>query len=59
MIYYLIFFYKQEVYKEWNDFVFFIFERIYVEVVSFFISLVMEMEDIKRVVEVVNEYKMN
>lgn len=59
MIHYPIPPHKQEAYKEWNDLVFPISERIHAEVVSLPISPVMEMEDIKRVVEVVNEYKTN
>ncbi|WP_433747666.1 DegT/DnrJ/EryC1/StrS family aminotransferase [Paenibacillus amylolyticus] len=59
MIHYPIPPHKQEAYKEWNDLVFPISEKIHAEVVSLPISPVMEIEDIKRVVEVVNEYRTN
>lgn len=57
MIHYPIPPHRQEAYKEWNDLVFPISEKIHAEVVSLPISPVMEMEDVKRVVEVVNEYR--
>ncbi|WJH32010.1 DegT/DnrJ/EryC1/StrS family aminotransferase [Paenibacillus sp. CC-CFT742] len=57
MIHYPIPPHRQEAYKEWNDLVFPISEKIHAEVVSLPISPVMEMKDVKRVVEVVNEYR--
>ncbi|WP_339832959.1 DegT/DnrJ/EryC1/StrS family aminotransferase [Paenibacillus sp. FSL R7-0272] len=59
MIHYPIPPHKQEAYKEWNNLVFSISEKIHAEVVSLPISPVMEMEEVMQVVEVVNEYRSN
>ncbi|MEW4431797.1 DegT/DnrJ/EryC1/StrS family aminotransferase [Paenibacillus pabuli] len=57
MIHYPIPPHKQKAYKEWNEESFPISEKIHSEVVSLPISPVIELEDIKRIVEVVNEYQ--
>lgn len=57
MIHYPIPPHKQEAYKEWNELSFPISEKIHSEIVSLPISPVMDMEDVIRIVEVVNEYK--
>lgn len=57
MIHYPIPPHKQEAYKEWNELVFPISEKIHSEILSLPISPVMDMVDVKRIVEVVNEYK--
>ncbi|MCR8844858.1 DegT/DnrJ/EryC1/StrS family aminotransferase [Paenibacillus sp. SC116] len=57
MIHYPIPPHKQEAYKEWNALSFPISEKIHSEIVSLPISPVMDMEDVERVVEAVNEYK--
>lgn len=57
MIHYPIPPHKQEAYREWNDRVFPISEKIHSEIVSLPISPVLDMDDAKRIVEVVNEYK--
>ncbi|MEK4197185.1 DegT/DnrJ/EryC1/StrS family aminotransferase [Paenibacillus sp. FSL L8-0493] len=59
MIHYPIPPHKQEAYKEWNELSFPISEKIHSEILSLPISPVMDMEDVKRIVEVVNEYKPN
>ena len=59
MIHYPIPPHKQEAYREWSDLVFPISEQIHAEVVSLPISPVMEMEEVLRVVEVINEYRTN
>lgn len=59
MIHYPIPPHKQEAYKEWGDLEFPISEQIHAEVVSLPISPVMEMEEVLRVVEVINEYRTN
>lgn len=57
MIHYPIPPHKQQAYKEWNGESYELSEKIHSEVVSLPISPVMEMKDVQRVVEVVNEYK--
>ncbi|MFD2703139.1 DegT/DnrJ/EryC1/StrS family aminotransferase [Paenibacillus shunpengii] len=57
MIHYPIAPHKQQAYKEWNGESYELSEKIHSEVVSLPISPVMEMKDVQRVVEVVNEYK--
>lgn len=57
MIHYPIPPHKQEAYKEWSEIVFPISEKIHSEIVSLPISPVMDMEDVQRIVEVVNEYR--
>lgn len=57
MIHYPIPPHKQEAYKEWNELTFPISEKIHSEIVSLPISPVMDMEDVQRIVEVVNEYR--
>lgn len=47
---------KQEAYKEWNDLTYPITEKIHNEVISLPISPVMTDEEVKKVVEVVNEW---
>lgn len=47
---------KQEAYKEWEDMSFPISEQIHSEIVSLPISPVMDMSDVKYVVEVINAY---
>ena len=59
MIHYPIPPHKQEAYKEWNELTFPISEKIHSEILSLPISPVMDMEDVKRIVEVVNEYRPN
>ncbi|WP_306299264.1 DegT/DnrJ/EryC1/StrS family aminotransferase [Paenibacillus amylolyticus] len=59
MIHYPIPPHKQEAYREWSDLAFPISEQIHAEVVSLPISPVMEMEEVLRVVEVINEYRTN
>ncbi|MEK4529089.1 DegT/DnrJ/EryC1/StrS family aminotransferase [Paenibacillus sp. FSL H8-0104] len=59
MIHYPIPPHKQEAYKEWSDLVYPVSEQIHAEVVSLPISPVMDMEEVVRVVEVVNEYRTN
>lgn len=59
MIHYPIPPHKQDAYAEWRHLNFPISEKIHSEIVSLPISPVMEMEDVQRVVEVVNEYKSN
>ncbi|MGN7761966.1 DegT/DnrJ/EryC1/StrS family aminotransferase [Paenibacillus sp. 22594] len=59
MIHYPIPPHKQKAYKEWNDLVFPISEKIHSEILSLPISPVMDMDDVKRIVEVVNEYRPN
>ena len=49
---------KQKAYKEWSNWNFPITEKIHNEVLSLPISGVMSLEDVKRVVEVVNEYSL-
>ncbi len=50
---------KQEAYKQWNHLSFPITEKIHKEVLSLPISPVMEMEEVKRVVEVINGFRLN
>ncbi|WP_356724566.1 DegT/DnrJ/EryC1/StrS family aminotransferase [Paenibacillus sp. JJ-223] len=57
MIHYPIPPHKQEAYEEWNDLTYPISEQIHAEVVSLPISPVIEIEEVERVVEVVNEYR--
>ncbi|GGH64016.1 aminotransferase [Paenibacillus silvae] len=59
MIHYPIPPHKQEAYREWSDLAFPISEQIHAEVVSLPISPVMEMGEVLRVVEVINEYRTN
>lgn len=59
MIHYPIPPHKQEAYKEWNELSYPISEQIHSEVVSLPISPVMEMDDVKHVVEAINDYKTN
>lgn len=59
MVHYPIPPHKQEAYKEWSEMVFPLSEKIHSEIVSLPISPVMEMDDVKRIVEVVNEYRPN
>ncbi|WP_308722773.1 DegT/DnrJ/EryC1/StrS family aminotransferase [Paenibacillus polysaccharolyticus] len=59
MIHYPVPPHKQEAYKEWKDLLFPISEKMHEEVVSLPISPVMQMEDVKTIVEVVNEYRTN
>lgn len=59
MIHYPIPPHKQAAYAEWGHLSFPISEKIHSEIVSLPISPVMDMEDVQRVVEVVNEYKQN
>ncbi|UHA71663.1 DegT/DnrJ/EryC1/StrS family aminotransferase [Paenibacillus sp. 481] len=47
---------KQEAYKEWSEMEFHISEKIHNEVISLPISPVMDMEDVRKVVEVINRY---
>ena len=47
---------KQECYKEWNDRCFPIAEQIHKQELSLPISPVMSLEDVRRVVEVINKY---
>ncbi|AIQ26304.1 DegT/DnrJ/EryC1/StrS family aminotransferase [Paenibacillus sp. FSL H7-0737] len=57
MIHYPIPPHKQEAYKEWNELSFPISEKIHSEIVSLPISPVMDLEDVKKVVEVVNDFR--
>ncbi|MCU6339522.1 DegT/DnrJ/EryC1/StrS family aminotransferase, partial [Enterobacter quasiroggenkampii] len=47
---------KQEAYSEWSHSEFPISEKIHNEVLSLPISPVMDMEDVRRLVEVLNQY---
>lgn len=47
---------KQEAYKEWNHLSFPITEKIHNEVLSLPISPVMEKNDIKKIIEIINQY---
>ncbi|MNW45057.1 dTDP-3-amino-3,6-dideoxy-alpha-D-galactopyranose transaminase [compost metagenome] len=57
MIHYPIPPHKQKAYEEWNQFSYPISEQIHSEVVSLPISPVMDMDDVKQVVEVINAYR--
>ncbi|MNW43896.1 dTDP-3-amino-3,6-dideoxy-alpha-D-galactopyranose transaminase [compost metagenome] len=57
MIHYPIPPHKQEAYKEWNELSLPVSEKIHSEIVSLPISPVLELEDVQRIVEVVNEYR--
>lgn len=59
MIHYPIPPHKQQAYEEWNHLSYPISEKIHSEIVSLPISPVLEMDDVKRVVEAVNEYRPN
>lgn len=48
---------KQEAYKEWNDLSYPITEKIHREIISLPISPVMEEDEVKKMVEVVNNYR--
>lgn len=48
---------KQEAYKEWNNLSYPITEKIHREIISLPISPVMEEDEVKKVVEVVNNYR--
>ncbi|WP_046227715.1 DegT/DnrJ/EryC1/StrS family aminotransferase [Paenibacillus dauci] len=50
---------KQQAYAEWNDHVYPISEEIHKHIVSIPISPVMPMEEVMKVVEVINEYGQN
>ncbi|GIO88495.1 aminotransferase [Paenibacillus faecis] len=56
MIHYPIPPHKQEAYKEWNNLAFPLSEKIHSEIVSLPISPVLGLEDVRRIVEVINEY---
>ncbi|MNJ05768.1 dTDP-3-amino-3,6-dideoxy-alpha-D-galactopyranose transaminase [compost metagenome] len=57
MIHYPIPPHKQEAYKEWNELSLPVSEKIHSEIVSLPISPVLELKDVQRIVEVVNEYR--
>ncbi|MNI45350.1 dTDP-3-amino-3,6-dideoxy-alpha-D-galactopyranose transaminase [compost metagenome] len=57
MIHYPIPPHKQKAYEEWNQFKYPISEQIHSEIVSLPISPVMDMADVKQVVEVINAYR--
>lgn len=56
MIHYPIPPHRQKAYEEWNNLSYPISEQIHAEVVSLPISPVMDLQDVKRVVEAVNDY---